>query len=36
MGSRRNTELFLLVAAAFPVTLLYALYVVTTGAELTF
>ena len=25
MGSRRNTELFLLVAAAFPVTLLCAL-----------
>ena len=36
MGSRRNTELFLLIAAAFPVTLLYALYVVTTGTELSF
>ena len=34
MGSRRNTELMLLIAAAFPVTLLYALYVVTTGAAL--
>ncbi|MDM8299321.1 FtsW/RodA/SpoVE family cell cycle protein [Collinsella tanakaei] len=36
MGSRRNTELFLLVAAAFPVVLLYAMYVVNTGAELSF
>ena len=36
MGSRRNTELFLLVAAAFPVILLYAMYVVNTGAELSF
>ncbi len=36
MGSRRNTELILLVGAAFPVTLLYALYVVTTGAALSF
>ena len=36
MMSRRNTELFLLIAAAFPVTLLYALYVVTTGATLSF
>ena len=36
MGSRRNTELMLLIAAAFPVTLLYALYVVTTGAALSF
>ncbi len=36
MGSRRNTELFLLVAAAFPVVMLYALYVVTTGTALSF
>ncbi len=36
MGSRRNTELFLLVAAAFPVIMLYALYVVTTGTQLSF
>ena len=36
MGSRRNTELFLLIAAAFPVTLLYALYVTGTGAALSF
>lgn len=36
MGSRRNTELILLIASAFPVTLLYALYVVTTGAALSF
>ena len=36
MGSRRNTELMLLIGAAFPVILLYALYVVTTGAELSF
>ena len=36
MGSRRNTELMLLIAAAFPVTLLYALYVVTTGVALSF
>ena len=36
MSSRRNTELMLLIAAAFPVTLLYALYVVTTGTALTF
>ncbi len=28
--SRRTTELLLLIAAAFPVTLLYAMYVVTT------
>lgn len=34
--SRRTTELFLLIAAAFPVTLLYAMYVVTTGAALSF
>lgn len=32
--SRRTTELLLLIAAAFPVTLLYAMYVVTTGAAL--
>ena len=36
MGSRRNTELFLLIAAAFPVTLLYALYVVNSGTQLSF
>lgn len=36
MGSRRNTELFLLIASAFPVTLLYALYVAGTGAVLSF
>lgn len=36
MSSRRNTELLLLIAAAFPVTVLYALYVVTTGAALSF
>ena len=35
MGSRRNTELFLLIAAAFPVVLLYAMYVVNTCTELT-
>ncbi len=29
--SRRTTELLLLIAAAFPVTLLYALYVVNAG-----
>lgn len=34
--SRRTTELLLLIAAAFPVTLLYAMYVVTTGATLSF
>lgn len=34
--SRRTTELLLLIAAAFPVTLLYAMYVVTTGAALSF
>lgn len=34
--SRRTTELLLLIAAAFPVTLLYALYVTTTGAALSF
>lgn len=33
---RRTTELLLLIAAAFPVTLLYAMYVVTTGAALSF
>lgn len=36
MGSRRNTELMLLIGAAFPVTFLYALYVITTGAALSF
>ena len=34
--SRRTTELLLLIAAAFPITLLYAMYVVTTGAALSF
>ena len=34
--SRRTTELLLLIAAAFPVTLLYALYVVNAGAMLSF
>lgn len=34
--SRRTTELLLLIAAAFPVTLLYAMYVVTTGTALSF
>ena len=34
--SRRTTELLLLIASAFPVTLLYALYVATTGAALSF
>lgn len=34
--SRRTTELLLLIAAAFPVTLLYAMYVVTTGVALSF
>lgn len=34
--SRRTTELLLLIAAAFPVTLLYAMYVVTTSAALSF
>lgn len=36
MSSRRNTELFLLIASAFPVLLLYAMYVLTLGGELTF
>lgn len=36
MSSRRNTELFLLISAAFPVVLLYAMYVLTTGTALTF
>ena len=34
--SRRTTELLLLIAAALPVTLLYALYVVNAGAVLSF
>lgn len=34
--SRRTTELLLLIAAAFPVTLLYALYVVNAGTVLSF
>ncbi|MDY2778050.1 MAG: FtsW/RodA/SpoVE family cell cycle protein [Collinsella sp.] len=36
MSSRRNTELILLISSAFPVILLYSLYVVTTGAALSF
>ena len=32
--SRRNTELFLLIAAAFPVVLLYAMYVANSGTEI--
>ncbi len=36
MGSRRNTELFLLIASALPVILLYAMYMMTLGTELTF
>ena len=34
--SRRTTELLLLCASAFPVVLLYAMYVITTGAALSF
>lgn len=34
--SRRNTELLLLVASAFPVILLYAMYVLTAGATISF
>ena len=34
--SRRTTELLLLIASAFPVVLLYALYVITSGAALSF
>ena len=34
--SRRNTELLLLIASAFPVILLYALYVLTAGATISF
>ena len=34
--SRRTTELLLLIASAFPVVLLYAMYVITTGAALSF
>lgn len=34
--SRRTTELLLLIAGAFPVLLLYAMYVITSGAALTF
>ncbi len=36
MSSRRNTELLLLIASAFPVILLYAMYVLTTGAAVSF
>ena len=36
MSSRRNTELFLLIAAAFPVVLLYAMYVTTIGGAISF
>ncbi len=34
--SRRNTELLLLIASAFPVILLYAMYVLTAGATISF
>ena len=34
--SRRNTELLLLIASAFPVILLYAMYVLTAGAAISF
>ena len=36
MSSRRNTELFLLIASAFPVMLLYAMYVITIGGAVSF
>ena len=36
MSSRRNTELLLLIASAFPVILLYAMYVLTSGAAISF
>lgn len=36
VGSRRTTELFLLIAGAVPVLLIYSMYVANTGAELTF
>lgn len=36
MGTRRNTELVLLLGGAVPVLLLYAMYVVNTGAALSF
>ena len=34
--SRRNTEMLLLIASAFPVILLYAMYVLTAGAAISF
>lgn len=34
--SRRNTELLLLIASAFPVILLYAMYMLTAGAAISF
>ena len=34
--SRRNAELFLLIAATFPVVLLYAMYMSTIGHDITF
>ena len=34
--SRRNTEMLLLIASAFPVILLYAMYVLTAGASISF
>ena len=34
--SRRNTELLLLIASAFPVILLYAMYALTAGAAISF
>ena len=36
MGSRRNTELLLLIAGAVPVLLIYAMYVMNTGTALSF
>lgn len=36
MGNRRNTELLLLVAGAVPVMLIYAMYVMNTGTQLSF
>ena len=36
MSSRRNTELGLLIASVIPVLLLYGMYVITSGGEITF
>lgn len=35
-GSRRSTELLLLLAGAIPILLIYSMYVINTGAELSF